>query len=143
MPCTPSEEDEVFQRVLVAWDGSELAEQALDMAVDLARTYDAEIVAASVLGPGVDGHALDTAFASAREQRCAGVAVEHRVISGRHPAADLLDFAHEHGFDLLVIGHHRGKVPGRLLLHGVTEHLVSACRLPVLVVGSPRPDAVA
>jgi nucleotide-binding universal stress UspA family protein len=131
----------VFQRILVAWDGSELAERALDMAVDLARSYDAEIVAASVLAPGADGHALDTAFAAARESRCAGVSVEHRVISGRHPAADLLDFAHEHGSDLLVIGHHRDRAPGRLMLHGVTEHLVAAGRVPVLVVGTARVPA--
>ena len=128
----------MFQRILVAWDGSELAGQALDLAVDLARTYRAEVVAASVLAPGADGRALDAAFAAARESRCGGVEVEHAVIRGRHPAADLLGFAHEHGFDLLVIGHHRDTGPGRLALHGVTEHLVSASRVPVLVVGAAR-----
>lgn len=122
----------------MAWDGSELADQALGMAVDLARSYDAEIVAASVLGPDADAAALDRAFSAVKEDRCAGIAVEHHVISGRHPATDLLDFAHAHGFDLLVIGHHRDERAGGLVLHGVTEHLVSACRVPVLVVGSDQ-----
>jgi nucleotide-binding universal stress UspA family protein len=131
----------MFQRILVAWDGSELAERALDMAVDLACTYEAEIVAASVLAPAGDPHLLHTAFARAREQ-CAsrGIEPEHAMIEGSHPAHDLLEFAHEHGFDLLVIGHHRHARPGGgIMLHGMTEHLLSAAQLPMLVVGSEQP----
>jgi nucleotide-binding universal stress UspA family protein len=129
----------MFQRILVAWDGSELAERALEMAVDIACTYEAEIVAASVLAPAGDPHLLESAFARAY-QECAdrGVEVEHQIIEGGHPAHDLLEYAHEHGFDLLVIGHHRHDRPEGIRLHGMTQHLVSAAQLPMLVVGSEK-----
>jgi nucleotide-binding universal stress UspA family protein len=38
----------MFQRILLAWDGSDLALRACDVAVDVARRYDAELVAVSV-----------------------------------------------------------------------------------------------
>ena len=44
-------------------------------------------------------------------------------------------YAHEHGFDLIVCGHHHSRRAGRLLLKGVTQDLVSAAATPVLVVG--------
>jgi nucleotide-binding universal stress UspA family protein len=64
-----------------------------------------------------------------------GVPLEHVVIEGDHPAEDLLSYAHEHGFDLVVAGHHRGGRAGRFLLHGLAERLVDTSSVPVLVVG--------
>ncbi|MFQ5426301.1 MAG: universal stress protein, partial [Gaiellales bacterium] len=64
-----------------------------------------------------------------------GVPLEHVVIEGDHPAEDLLAYAHEHAFDLVVTGHHRSGRAGRLLLHGLAERLVDASSVPVLVVG--------
>jgi len=75
----------MFQRVLVMWDASELAERA--------------------------GHG-----ARLRQQ-----------VRGRD--------AHEHCFDLIVVGHHHHAKPGVLVTHGVTEQLISEAELPVLVVG--------
>jgi nucleotide-binding universal stress UspA family protein len=129
----------MFQRILVGWDGSELAERALAMAADVARTYDAEVVAASVVAPRGDAHPLRAAFDRACEIRAGGVEVEHEAVVGRHPAHDLLEYAHEHGFDLLIIGHHRHARPGGIMLHGMAERLLSAAELPILVVG---PEAV-
>ena len=38
----------MFQRILIAWDGSEVALRAFDAAIDITRHYDAELVAVSV-----------------------------------------------------------------------------------------------
>jgi nucleotide-binding universal stress UspA family protein len=78
---------------------------------------------------------VDT-FAKVRDRADrAGVRVEQRVIEGDPPAEALLDHAHEHGFDLIVCGHHRTTRAGRLLLHGLDERLVADARIPVLVIG--------
>jgi nucleotide-binding universal stress UspA family protein len=69
-----------------------------------------------------------------RAQR-AGVDVEHQVIEGDTPARALLDHAHEHGFDLIVCGHHPTRRAGRLLLHDVADDLYREALTPVLVVG--------
>ena len=38
----------MFQRILLAWDGSEVALRAYDVAIDVARRYDADLVAVSI-----------------------------------------------------------------------------------------------
>jgi nucleotide-binding universal stress UspA family protein len=59
------------------------------------------------------------------------------VVEGDHPAEDLLRFAHEHGFDLIVAGHHRSGRAGRLLLHDLAERLLASSSLPILIAGEP------
>lgn len=141
----------MFQRILIAWDGSELALRAFDVAIDVTRRYDAELVAVSVAhSPAHAETDADRAASVAaahrylqasfqdvadRAQR-AGVAVEHRIIDGSTPARALLHHAHEHGFDLIVCGHHHDGRAGRLLLTDITEDLLAHSRVPVLVVGS-------
>lgn len=38
----------MFQRILLAWDGSEVAPRAFDLAIDLTRRYGGELHAVSV-----------------------------------------------------------------------------------------------
>jgi nucleotide-binding universal stress UspA family protein len=130
----------VFQRILAVWDGSELAERAYEMGIDLAATYGAEIVAASVVHPDEDTGEQEALLVKLFAERHAddgerGCTVTHEIIRGRHTGDDVLGYAHEHGFDLVVIGHHHHPKPGVLVLHGVTEHLIADAELPVLVVG--------
>jgi nucleotide-binding universal stress UspA family protein len=145
----------MFQRILIAWDGSRPARRALDIGIDLARRYQAEVVAVSIAHS--PGHAeteadrlesveaarlyLTDTFRRVRDRADRiGVPLEQVVIEGDHPAEDLLAYAHDHGFDLIVAGHHRGSRSGRLLLHGLTERLVAAGTIPVLVVAETNGD---
>jgi nucleotide-binding universal stress UspA family protein len=140
----------MFQRFLLAWDGSQVALRAFDVAIDLVRRYEGELVAVSIAYS--PGHAetssdreesvtaarryLEESFAEVRDRADrAGVTVEHQIIHGDRPARALLNHAHEHGFDLIVCGQHHSRRAGRLLLHGVADDLVSAAVVPVLVVG--------
>ncbi len=139
----------MFQRILIAWDGSELALRAFDVAIDLTRRYEAELVAVSVAhapshaetaadrGESVDAahRYLEQSFdeVTDRAQR-AGVDVEHLIVDGEDPAHALLEYAHRHGFDLIVCGHHHEHRAGRLLLKGLTQRLVAKAQIPVLVV---------
>jgi nucleotide-binding universal stress UspA family protein len=140
----------VFQRILIAWDGSDVARRALDVGIDLARHYDAELIAGSVAyspeHAETEADRAESAEAARRhlEETLArvrdradriGIPLTHEIIEGDHPAEDLLHYAHEHGFDLLIVGHHRSSRGGRLLLRGVPERLVASADIPVLVVG--------
>jgi nucleotide-binding universal stress UspA family protein len=79
---------------------------------------------------------LGETFAAVRDRaERAGVDVVHDIADGDEPAAALLDYCHAHGFDLIVVGHHRSGRAGRLLLQGVAPKLVAAATVPVLVVG--------
>jgi nucleotide-binding universal stress UspA family protein len=144
----------MFQRILLAWDGSEVALRAFDVAIDVTRRYEAELVAVSVAySPAHAETAADRtesvtaahrylqhSFDEVRDRaQRAGVEVEHRVIDGDTPARTLLAYTHEHGFDLIVCGHHHERRAGRLLLKGLTQDLVAGAPIPVLVVSE---DAV-
>ena len=142
----------MFRRVLVAWDGSEPALRALVLAVDLARRYEAEIVAVSVAHSPAHAETeadrresveaarryLEESLERVRDRADRiGVPLGHAVVEGDHPAEDLLRFAHEHGFDLIVAGHHRSGRAGRLLLHDLAERLLASSSLPILIAGEP------
>jgi nucleotide-binding universal stress UspA family protein len=140
----------MFQRILLAWDGSEVALRAFDVAIDISRRYTAELLAVSIAYSPAHAETdvdrrqtadsahryLTSTFAEVvdRAQR-AGIDVEHEIIEGDTPARALADYAHEHGYDLIVCGHHHSRRAGRLLLRGVTQDLVEATTTPVLVVG--------
>ena len=38
----------MFQRFLLAWDGSQVALRAFDVAIDITRRYDGELIAVSI-----------------------------------------------------------------------------------------------
>jgi nucleotide-binding universal stress UspA family protein len=139
----------MFQRILVTWDGSGPAKRAFNLAVALARSYDAEIVAASVAHSPAHAETEDdrvesvnaarqyfeSTFAKARDRADRiGVPVEHVILEGDHPSEDLLAYAHSHGFDLVVVGHHHNRRAGRFFLHGLAERLASGASLPVMIV---------
>jgi nucleotide-binding universal stress UspA family protein len=144
----------MFQRILVAWDGSDVALRAFDVAIDMTRRYDAELVAVSVAYSPAHAETAADREESADAARLylqetfrevadraerVGVDVEHQIIDGQTPARTLLDHVHEHGFDLLVMGHHRSRRTGRLLLRGVTQALLADATIPVLVVSDEAP----
>jgi nucleotide-binding universal stress UspA family protein len=140
----------MFQRFLLVWDGSQVALRAFDVAIDIARRYEGELVVVSIAY--TPGHAetsadrdesaagarryLEHSFAEVADRADrAGVAVEQHIIRGDQPAQALLNHGHEHGFDLIICGQHHSRRAGRMLLHGVAEDLVRAAVIPVLVVG--------
>ena len=143
----------MFSQILIAWDGSPPAEWAFDAALDLARRYDAQLCAVSVAHSPAHAETgddrkesvdaarryLEETFGQVRDRaERAGVAVEHLIVEGDDPASDILAYAHVHGFDLLVIGHHRKTRSGRFLIHGLTAKTIDAAELPVLVVANGR-----
>jgi nucleotide-binding universal stress UspA family protein len=144
----------MIQQILIAWDGSPPAQYALDLAIDFARRYEAELVAVSVAhspahaeteadrAESVDAarrYLEETLAAVSDRAGRVGVPLEHVIVEGDNPAAELLHYAHKHGSDLVVVGHHRNRRPGRFLLHGLAERMISHAEMPVVVV-SDEPD---
>lgn len=143
----------MFQRILLAWDGSEVALRAFDVAIDIARRYDIELVAVSIAySPAHAETAADreetidaahryliNTFAEVIDRaHRAGVEVVHEIVDGDTPARALLDYARSHAIDLIVCGHHHSSRAGRLLLKGVAPELIEDGS-PVLVVNDwPR-----
>jgi nucleotide-binding universal stress UspA family protein len=133
------------QRILVPLDGSPAAETALEGAAELARAFNGVISLVMVLSPVVPitmraeeaapPDAADAATYLARKQReltAAGVTVQ-RVIRMGDPATQILACADEHRADLIALATHGRSGLRRWLLGSVTEKVLRASDIPVLV----------
>ncbi len=142
----------MFQRILIAWDGSEVALRAFDVAIDLTRRFEGELVAVSIAHSPAHAETeadrsesadaarryLEATLSEVRDRaERAGVDVEQQIIEGEDATEALVTYAHDHGIDLLVCGHHRERRAGRMLLRGVPESLVGRSHVPVLIVTEP------
>jgi nucleotide-binding universal stress UspA family protein len=140
----------MFQRILIAWDGSPASLRAFDAAIDITRRYDAELVAVSVAyspahaETGADRretvdaahrYLVETFAEVADRAQRAGIEVSHEIVDGDTPAEALSQYAHEHGVDLIVCGHHPTRRAGRLLLRDIAQELIQQ-PTPVLVVSN-------
>ena len=137
-----------FRRILVAIDGSEPAQNALDAALDLAQDLGGEIEALAVEGPlpryaatvgEVDEalHERDAFFAGVLSHAKAlavarGLALVTTSHPG-HPAEEIVRYAEASGADLIVIGH-RGHFLHGFPLGSTASRVTRHAHCPVLVV---------
>jgi len=119
------------RRILAATDFSDVAEAALRIAIQTARTLHAELHVLHVFTPGETAVTQLLADAAAS----AGPDVQVKVsATGGHPAQEILRYAARQSVDLIVLGAHGRSGVSRILLGGVAERVLREARCPVLVV---------
>lgn len=141
----------IYDRIVVPLDGSAPAERALTPAKELAAAYDAQILLYRVLihPPPHLPEPQASAVRSAYEQTVGREAREYLAnlmiqLSaddvdvdfdvGIEPVADaILAFAHETGADLIAMASHAREGLSRTVLGSVTDRIVRAGQVPVLV----------
>jgi nucleotide-binding universal stress UspA family protein len=147
----------MYDRILIPTDGSNVAEAAVDHALDIAERYDAEIHALFVADTDAIAYGLgaeqvdrvragefgdmdelqeDAAEATGHvaqlgEER--GLVV-HEHHAGGKPHQVISDYAEEEDIDLVVMGSHGRAGVRRALLGSVTERTLRSTHVPVLVV---------
>ncbi|MCA9793612.1 MAG: universal stress protein [Candidatus Eremiobacteraeota bacterium] len=142
----------MYSKILVPLDGSELAEQALAPAGELARRFGAELYLVRVFLPPVISPAAWTSIDMTKvraeeeqflrnyldEQQVEGVLCHRLLIEGE--AADaLMHTAKEQGIDLIVMTSHGRTGFNRWLFGSVAERVVRHAPCPVLTIG---PDSL-
>lgn len=139
-------------RILLARDFSDVSDQALRYAVDLARRFDAtlhllyaEVLHKDPFGADTAG-AGDTLSAQIRERLAQDV--DQMPLVKRYPELDtvidvrrdvaaapaIMEYAEDEGVDLIVMGTHGRRGVRRLLLGSVAEEVVRRADRPVLTV---------
>ncbi|ABP96148.1 MULTISPECIES: universal stress protein [Metallosphaera] len=140
----------MFKHILVAFDGSENAKRALNVAVDLSKKYEAkldvvEVVDTSVLlGAGIGPVPPDVIESLYNKARAdiesakkiadqAGVKAEGVIVEG-DPATAIMDYASKNGVDLIVTGSRGLSTIKRMFLGSVSSRIIHEAKMPVLVV---------
>ncbi len=145
-----------YSHLLVPVDGSELSDQAVSKAVELAKTLGARItffhaepglpVALAGLGEQVDPRTLDMLVSASRQQtdtilrqasqsaEAAGVRAERCSVMNPIPAEAIVEAAAQVGADLILMASHGRRGLGALLLGSETQKVLTHSTLPVLVV---------
>lgn len=143
-----------YHRILVAVDGSADASAALRHAVDLARDQHALMTLLTVAPPQQtpvgaaasappDLHQFhEKLLREATDSIPADISVTTRLERG-NPAETILRIAAEGEHDLVVMGSHGHSRVHRALLGSVSERVLKASRIPVLLMrdGTPAPVA--
>lgn len=150
----------MYRRILVPTDGSDVSALAERAAIEFARANGSAVVAlaiaqphppavaaegAMVIDPAVE---TDTLLAAAEANaarvaaaaQAAGVACTPLATVAYSPSQAIIEHAGQHGCDLIFMATSARRGLSRLLLGSVTEQVLAAAPVPVLVL---RPQGAA
>lgn len=153
----------IFRKIMVATDGSELTRKAVDSAIEITKLNDAKLYAVHVISPGDFSITQNEPRASITQNepraaewkteikehlttqgkeatayvensgKIANVAVEPVILEG-NPADEIVNFAEKNDIDLIVMGTLGKTGIKRFLLGSVAENVVRHSKKAVLVV---------
>ena len=147
----------MYNHIVVATDGSELAARAVQHGIALAKEQKAQVSLVTVteiwsafqmahdydqrktdpigayedIAASAAQRVLDRAAAAAKEQ---GVACNTIHVRDRHPAEGIIEAASDAKADLIVMASHGRRGVGRLLLGSQANEVVARATVPVLIV---------
>jgi nucleotide-binding universal stress UspA family protein len=143
----------MFKHILIATDGSELAERAATEGLELAKVLKAKVTAVTATEPWVAVVAGDAALgfphkeydeASAKaaaailgriteKAKAAEIACKTVHMRDQFPAEGIVAAANEHGCDLIVMASHGRRGLAKVLLGSVAARVLAFSPTPVLI----------
>lgn len=147
----------MYKHILLATDGSEMGDGAVDHGLKLAKTVKARVTLVTVterwsaldmatqsqrgdlyplqhyeeMEAKVAKHILDKA---AEKAKAAGVTFEVMHVPDRRAGEGIVEAAEKTHCDLIVMGSHGRRGVGRLLLGSQAYEVLSHCKVPALIV---------
>lgn len=145
-----TEPEPPYEQILVPTDGSDAATASLDIAIDVAKAYDAtlhvvNVVDLATVGPDVRSalnlDLLEEAGESIVEEAAAkahAAGLEHVVTSVEigAPVESILTYIEDHDIDFVAMGTHGRQNLERFLIGSTTDRIIRSTDLPVLSVRS-------
>jgi nucleotide-binding universal stress UspA family protein len=148
-----SPESVVFKHILIATDGSELAERAAEQGLELAKALEAKVTTVTATEPWVAVVAGDAALAFPSKDYDEGVAeaatqLLERIVEkaksadipcaavhmkDQFPAEGIIAAANENGCDLIVMASHGRRGLAKVLLGSVATRVLALSPVPVLI----------
>jgi nucleotide-binding universal stress UspA family protein len=137
---TRNNEQEAEMKILVGYDGSDLAKKALTLAVEHAKAFGAEVIHvlhSKVTDLPTKQHKLDEQDMDEvrRSVEKEGLLCEtHLLICNMDPGQHLVKFATDHAIDEVVIGVKMRSKVGKLLMGSTAQRVILEATCPVVSV---------
>jgi nucleotide-binding universal stress UspA family protein len=154
----------MYKKIVVCLDGSDLAEQVLPYAAELAQRFSSELVLLRVVAepfivtPGIPGapgapvvtsrmgkqaeseeRQSETYLASVAERLSSQYGINAECVTLLGAAGQtIVEYAAANDIDLIAIATHGRTGPGRVIFGSVADYVLRQSRLPVLLI---RPTA--
>ena len=143
----------MYRNVLIATDGWELAQKAVDHGVAMAQAINAKVTVVTVSEPFhafavqprmvTDTHvaacAAEYLAAAKRAASAAGVTCDTVHVESPHPYQGIIDTATQRGCDLIVMASHGRRGISAVVLGSETVKVLTHSAIPVLVVRPSQP----
>ena len=128
-------------KILVGYDGSNSAKEALDLAKNHAIAFKGEVdvVTSMVKGTERERQDMDQAkrgleYAEALFKENNIPCKTHLLIRGLSSGEDLVEFAQENNIDEIIIGVRRRSKVGKLLMGSTAQYVILNANCPVVTV---------
>ena len=128
-------------KILVGYDGSSSAKEALNLAKTHARAFGAAVDVVTSMEKGTEAHreqiekaerGLEWAKSLFEEN---GIPCQtHLLIRGLVSGEDLVEFAEENKVDEIIVGVKRRSKVGKLLMGSTAQHVILRASCPVVTV---------
>jgi len=130
----------MFKNIMVPTDGSKFAERAADIAIEMAKKFDARVTAVHVIDDkliypfeGLEEEGKTVLNQVQEKGRDNGVQVDEILIVGS-PTRDMEKIVEKADADIIVIGTHGKTGLEKLLMGSVAENTLKTVKVPVLIV---------
>jgi len=127
--------------ILVGFDGSNSAKDALALAKKHAAAFDATVIIVSSLTGGSVTHAVEVEHATENLESAKkmfeedGLQCETKLlVRGMTPGEDIVDYAKEKAIDEIIIGIKRRSKVGKLLFGSNAQYIIIKAPCPVVTV---------
>lgn len=148
----------MFERILVATDGSELADRGVDAAIELAKKVGSELFIVTVTNimpsygivigsewagsPGafedfrkeMEERARQVLDSALNKAKSAGVKAKGIHAENQLAAAGIVDTANEHNVDLIIIASHGRRGVSKLIVGSQAAEVLAMSQRPIMVI---------
>ncbi len=129
-------------KILVAYDGSNVAKEALMVALKHAKAFaesEVYVVTSIVGGPEVPRQVFEKAEGDLRYTQSVFIkdkipCTTRLLVRGMTPGEDLVQFIKENGIDEVIIGVRRRSKVGKLLFGSTAQKVILDAKCPVVTV---------
>jgi nucleotide-binding universal stress UspA family protein len=128
-------------KILVGYDGTSSAKEALNLAKTHAKAFGATVEVVTSMEKGTEGHREEIEQAERGLQWAKSLFEEndidcttHLLIRGLTPGEDIVEFAEENKADEIIVGVKRRSKVGKLLMGSTAQYVILKAACPVVSV---------